>query len=616
MRIPLIFQPRSLQQRNLLFLMLPTLLVLLVMAVGSLLLVRTAMLSQWEQAAIARMQTAAHQVDMRLMRPKRLLMLFQEQTGEHYNRHISEFLIERLKNLEGVVEVKLSWEGESTGGEAASGSLSMGRMGGRNYHRMNPLEVTPPVYDAGFNGSTISLVSEFKDADNQSVGRIEVKISFFDLIDTMVKSSWWQSNRAYLVDSRGGVLTRTARGDTSTKIENFGQASEVERLTLSAMQEKSSGTILGSGMPPAEVSGFYRLQEAPWTMVVIVPGEVALAPMLKFRNYYFATLGLGILLALLLIRVATGGTVRAIREVSTAATALARGDFRQPLPEDRRDEVGELIRNFNIMTSHLQERLQLQQAMGMAREVQQNLLPQSSYQAAGLDVSGVSLYCEETGGDYFDLLPDRRDPSRIAVVIGDVVGHGIGAALLMASIRALVRCRTALPGDPVSVISDVNEILCRDTERSGNFVSLLYLQIDCSLHLARWVRCGHDPAIVYDPATGVFSELRGEGLVLGFDEGWRYSENVLDLTGRPLVILLGSDGLWDVENEAGEMFGKKRVKQLIADHCQGSAEQIIEAMVGAVNRFRGARAASDDITLVVVKTDVDHHDRQAGGRQG
>jgi len=412
-RMPSFLQPRTLQQRNMLFLILPTLLVLLVMGVSSLLLVRKALLSQWEEAAIARMQTAAHEVDMRLMRPKRLLMLYQEQAGEKYNRNVSQFLLDQLQHIEGVVKVDMVWNDEANSFDSGftTNSTHMSHMGNRMFRKMKPLEVTTPAYDLDFKGQTVSLVSEFKDAEDRNIGHIEVKISFFDLVDTMVKASWWQSNRAYLVDQRGNVLTRTSptvQGVPQTVNELFGESSEIEKETLAALQKKEFGTVFGDGMPPEEVSGFYRLREAPWTMVVIAPGDVAFRQLLQFRNYYFTTIGLGILIALLLIRAASSGTAHAIREVSAAARQLACGNFGQPLVENRLDEVGELTRNFNIMTQHLQERLQLQQAMSVARQVQQNLLPQSSYRVDGLDVSGCSIYSDETGGDYFDLLPDPQ----------------------------------------------------------------------------------------------------------------------------------------------------------------------------------------------------------------
>ena len=585
--------------------MLPTLIVLLVMGGSSLALVRKALLSQWEQTVIARMQSAAHAVDMRLMRPKRLMLLFQEQTGRSYNRQVTEFILDRLRNLEGVVDVELVWD-EAAGGESPrrDGSPMHERMGGRTFHRMNPLGLTMPEYDTAFAGETVSLVSEFKDSDNRTVGHIEVKISFFDLIDTMIKTPWWQNNNAYLVDSAGNVLTRTVAaggGDAQRVDEVFAMEDRVGRKTLELMRDQPFGTVLGNGMPPDQVSSFYRLREAPWTMVMIVPGKVAFKPLLTFRLYYFGTIGLGILLALLFLRAASLSTARTIGRVSEAARQVARGEIGEPLAETRRDEVGELTRSFNIMTHQLQERLQLQQAMSVAREVQQNLLPQSSFRTAGIDACGCSIYCEETGGDYFDLLPDRRDSGVVRVVVGDVVGHGIGAALLMASIRAMVRCRTVSTGTAGEVIGDVNEVLCRDTAQTGNFVSLFYLEIDQPGQLLRWVRCGHDPAIVYDLDGGKFFELGGEGLVLGFADDWTFTEYEMSLVGRRLVVLLGSDGVWESENEQGDYFGKERVRALIAANREQSAEAIVGAITEAVKRFRGAQAQGDDITLVVVR---------------
>ena len=605
-QIPPFLQPRTLQQRNLIFMILPTLAVLLVMGAGSLLTVRSALIGQWEQTAIARMQAGAHEIDMRLGRPKRMLMLFQEQAEERRNRQVTQFLLEGLKRLEGVVDVRMTWdESQATAAVESGGGMMRARPDGEMaMHLLSRLEVTPPEYNGELDSQTISLVSQYRDDDDQPIGRIEVVISFFDLVDSMVKADWWQKNRAFLVDQKGNVLMRTTIGGGGVihaSRESFGSNSELERETLKLLQEKPFGTVFGDGMPPDEVSAFYRLEEAPWTVVVVSPGKEALQELLGFRNYYFATLVIGILLALFLIRAASCSTANAIGRISRAAGELARGKFGAPLAEDRRDEVGELTRTFNIMTRQLQERLELQHAMSIAREVQQNLLPQSSFRAEGIDIHGCSLYCEDTGGDYFDLLAGCGDDNAIRVVVGDVVGHGIGAALLMASIRATVRCRTVLPGDSVEVISDVNEILCRDTEQSGNFVSLFYLVINREQQLLGWVRCGHDPAIVYDLDRDQFMELGGKGLVLGFDRDWRFEEQTMHLADRHLVVLIGSDGVWETENEAGETFGKKRVRALMAQYSGQSAEKITAAITEAVGEFRGSRAQSDDITLVVVK---------------
>lgn len=119
--------------------------------------------------------------------------------------------------------------------------------------------------------------------------------------------------------------------------------------------------------------------------------------------------------------------------------------------------------------------------------------------------------------------------------------------------------------------------------------------------MLRWVRCGHDPAIVYNSKLMQFSELRGEGLVLGYDSDWVYQENSIAVSGQELVILLGSDGVWEAENMEGEKFGRQRLQELLADNSHRTSEEITTIITGEVTRFRGKRPQADDITLVVVK---------------
>lgn len=476
LRLPNILQPKSLRQRTTFYVLLPTLLILLTMGTVSLLLVRQVLLDQWRQAAIAMLQTTAHQVDMRLMRPKKLLMLLRGEGDTVVNQHVSCFLLDRLRRLEGVTQVDLEWSGPLRSNQ------------GRQYRRVDKLEISTPVYDSEFKDKTISLVSEFIDGDNRILSHVEIKIAFYDLINEVLQSFWWKNNKAFLVDRNGNVLSRTTlmgNTDGETASPTFGKASELEKKTLELLQQQEYGTVFGSGMPPGEISGFYSLKEAPWTLVLIVPGEQALLPVSKFRNFYLLTGVIGILSTLFLIRLATVGTTNAVDRLSRAANNLASGDFSPPLTITSKDEVGELIRNFNLMTSQLKERMELRQAISFASEVQRNMLPQSSYSAKGLTISGTSIYCRETGGDYFDILPDRLEPQRVSVVVGDVVGHGIGAALQMATIRALVRCRTSLPGSGAERMADINEMLCRDTTESGDFVTLFYLDIDRSAKLLR-----------------------------------------------------------------------------------------------------------------------------------
>jgi len=98
------------------------------------------------------------------------------------------------------------------------------------------------------------------------------------------------------------------------------------------------------------------------------------------------------------------------------------------------------------------------------------------------------------------------------MVVGDISGHGLASALLMASARALLRQRTSLPGSIADIVTDVNRELAVDVAESGNFMTLFYLTIDIHRRKIQWVRAGHDPAIFYDPTTDTFEDLQGKGV--------------------------------------------------------------------------------------------------------
>jgi sigma-B regulation protein RsbU (phosphoserine phosphatase) len=263
------------------------------------------------------------------------------------------------------------------------------------------------------------------DAHGQSLGRLEVVLNFKVLIKDVLDSGWWQSNEAYLVSDSGKILTIAAK-ETRESLED--SSDSLERETLKEMKTKSYGTILGAGHPPAEVAGFYKLRQAPWSLIMIAPGKEILAPMVRFRLYYFA-IGAGfIFFIVFLIRMVTGRTVADIKEVSQAAERVAGGNYGKLLPVKAQDEVGELIRSFNSMVQQLKERMEMKQAMNLAMEVQQNLLPKKMPQIKGLDIAARSIYCDEIGGDLYDFLEIHGGNSDcIGIAVGDVSGHGIPA---------------------------------------------------------------------------------------------------------------------------------------------------------------------------------------------
>lgn len=597
-------QPKSLQQRTLLYAILPTFILLITLSLVGFLFVRNVLINQWGETIVSRLGRSADLIETKLLEPKKLLMLLQNGTNSSVNRQLVNNVANQIREFDIVEDVIVDWPERY----AAKRSLTapeeiMPGHKGRGF-QLRRFDISSPKYDDRVNNRTISLISEFKGMDDETVGNIEVIISFDDLLDPVVNASWWTTNKAYLLDGSYDVLVTT--GDHTDLEDNYpmrryGTVNELEQITLQAIENNNSGTVLGPGIPPEEISGFYHLNRVPWTLVVTASGKKVLKPIITLLRYYMISLALGIGLILIFIRISMNRVTEGIKQVSQASDRLASGKFGPPLEVITRDEVGELTENFNKMSSQLRQRLELKKNIDLAREVQQSLLPKKGLKKNGVDLSGITLYCDETGGDYFDILESDINNGKIGIVVGDVVGHGVGAALLMTTVRALVRSSFQQSDSPEEMMHNVNRLLFQDTESSGSFVTLFYLELDQPSHALRWVRAGHDPAFIIDCQTGEFSELKGEGVALGVDPDWKISCNELPLTAGPHTILICSDGIFEATNESGEPFGKLRVYELFPEIKELESEQAVNRIIDEIQSFVKGAALDDDVTVAVLR---------------
>ena len=300
------------------------------------------------------------------------------------------------------------------------------------------------------------------------------------------------------------------------------------------------------------------------------------------------------------------GTARSTRK-SFLKKKLKRSEFYRQRLEVYKDQNDALMRKIQLdmHRAHLEithKNELLRKSLALANEIQLNLLPQGNPSTPHLDIAGKSIFCSATGGDYYDFisLPDENR-EQLSVVVGDVTGHGIEAALLMTTARALLRSRALMPGSMAQIIEDVNLHLTQDLYESGRFITLFFLTIDPLKRSLHWVRAGHDPAICYDPANDTFEELRGSGLALGVDRAWSYEENRKTDLADGQIIFLGTDGIWETHDPRGKMFGKKQVQQIIREHAGGKAEDIVGAVIADLNDFRKKPEPEDDITLIAIK---------------
>ena len=294
---------------------------------------------------------------------------------------------------------------------------------------------------------------------------------------------------------------------------------------------------------------------------------------------------------------------RPLQALVKGARRLSEGHFDSRVEIRSTDEFKELGRVFNSVGPRLEAHSRMRQSLVLASEVQQLLIPTHDPTVYGLDIAGRSRYCDDTGGDYYDYFNIEASRGRIRIAVGDVSDHGISSALLMTTARALLRQRSAMPGDIRQVVADVNLQLAADVEESGRFMTLFCVEIDTRRKRIHWVRAGHDPALLYDPARDTFTDLSGKGLPLGV-----FENDAFELCRQNIslgqVIVIGTDGIWESAAPDGQRFGKERLRDIIRAHADRPAAEMIRAITDAVDRFRLPREQEDDITLVIVKMTV------------
>jgi len=334
-------------------------------------------------------------------------------------------------------------------------------------------------------------------------------------------------------------------------------------------------------------------------MMLVLPPQDVIGSLLYLTAFLLVV---ALATAIFLSRIFSNSIIAPVRRMENAMTKVEAGDFTAFVPVDTNDELGALGEHFNQMTEGLKERYQLRRSLDLAKEVQQNLLPTENPIVGGLDIAGKSIYCDETGGDYYDFISiGDNDKPKIGVAIGDVSGHGISSALLMATVRSSLRQRASLPGSIANIISDINYQLVQDVEDSGQFMTMFYLSIDPMKRHLHWVRAGHDPAIFYDPGSDSFSELGGSGIALGVDAEWIYEDNKKSDFSNGQIIFLSTDGIWEARNKKGEMLGKEPILNAIRQNASSDATQIIDAIFNILDKFIGEAKIEDDITSVIIK---------------
>jgi sigma-B regulation protein RsbU (phosphoserine phosphatase) len=479
---------------------------------------------------------------------------------------------------------------------------------------------TDPYTRADTDGSGIKLALGYakpiRDRQGKIIGVMNAELTLDDITLFLEKLRVGRTGKAFLIDQRGRLIA-TSSGVHLRDTENYpviASAAADRQIAAAATRLKeefgSDETIVGRHQLKIEIHDKpYLLMISPsehetgltWIIATLVPESDFLADIKAGRYRHIRIGGLAVLITLLFGAVVAAISIWPMMDLVAFVQRIHQGDLDQELKLEYSTEFVQLSKQMNAMAAGLRDRMRLRNSLVLAQEVQQNLLPSGNPEIKGFDITGHATYCDETGGDYFDFLTIAGQPdTTAAIAVGDVVGHGVAAAMLMATARGILRSRCRTPGTLADLLTHLNSLLVEDTG-GDRFMTMLLMTVDAERKEMCWATAGHEPPIVYDPASDHFSEFNGSGMSLGLVKGVAYEEYLFNEVQPGQVIMALTDGLWEAFDKDGEMFGKDRVRNLIRRFANLSAAEISERINAELSRFLGAKSPDDDLTFVIVK---------------
>lgn len=294
--------------------------------------------------------------------------------------------------------------------------------------------------------------------------------------------------------------------------------------------------------------------------------------------------------------IAEGDTIGVLSTYSLSAKGLFTDEFNELLSSVA-NQIGIAWRN-NALTEEMIMVKEQEKELEIAKHIQHDLLPDRAPDIEGIELYGLCVPTNQIGGDYFDYL--QRDRERIDLVIADVSGHSIGAALLIAETRAFIRAKAESLQGPAQIIRAVNSFILTDLDRAEMFITLFYASYDGINQTLRYASAGHNNPMIWRAATGRCDHLDANGLILGVKPDVIFEEKETEMASGDLLILF-TDGLTEAENHTGDFFGENRLEELLSEYHLLPTNQIIDRIMEQARLFTGTRSFRDDVTIVLLK---------------
>lgn len=474
---------------------------------------------------------------------------------------------------------------------------------------------TEPFFDYGAGNVAMVTHSAPLIRDGRIVGVVTVDVRLESLRQRMMSQrpegmEFWMASREgalVLAPVAGWIMNETAES-----LAEKWQCPEVAELgrRMRAGERGAARIRINAGQEEPQLAFFAPVPSTGWSLAGVVKEAAIMAPVYTVLRDR-ALFGLGVMAALLAVVVVMGSwIVRPTRRLAEAVGRLSSGDLDVRVEGVRaKDEIGQLATAFNEMTARLKEHVQaleretaarqsVESELKVARSIQLSMLPREFPLSASFEIAGVNAPAAFIGGDFYDAY--ESSPGVLTLVMADVSGHGVSAAMFMALARTTLRSLASDSGrtrDPAELLTLTNAALARDNE-AGFFVTIYLAQYDAASGRLRYANAGHPPPLLLRPDGRVRRIGDATGTLLGVFEESQYEEGE-SVVGPGDRLVLYTDGVPEARSPAHEFFGDDRFAELLAGVRNAGPEAICGRVLDELERFQGP-ARSDDITLMVL----------------
>lgn len=354
-----------------------------------------------------------------------------------------------------------------------------------------------------------------------------------------------------------------------------------------------------------------------WSIILSVPVRILLDHFFARDSGPLMVVALGLGVAFVLVELVSlfigiriaGGITRSIHGIYAAVENIRNGNFAFRIPVRGRDQLADMAESFNEMSNsvvtlmgQMSQREALEKELEIAKEVQNQLFPQKLPFIRSLEIAAGCFPARQVSGDYYDFL--SHTPSRLDIVVGDISGKGISAALLMASLQSTIRSGLSEldnTQDPrrriASVVKSVNRQLYRRSSPES-YSTLVVNHFDADQMKLFYCNAGHHPPLLF--SGGEVSGLTVGGTVVGLFENWDFEAGEVSLRPGDLVLYF-TDGVVEAENRKGDQFTTERLVDLVRTNTFLTSEDIQSLVVDQVFEWSESTEQSDDITVLCMK---------------